>query len=165
MAAKKPASKRPAREKTRKPARRRATRSQSPTAPDESPAGLAGEAPSCGGGTPGCPVVGIGASAGGLDALKKFLGALPVDSGAAIVLIPHLAPTHQSLMVELLARQTQLPVVEATEGMVAEPNHVYIIPPNRYMTIRAGALRLTGPVESAGGQTSIDLLCRNPSVA
>jgi two-component system CheB/CheR fusion protein len=56
------------------------------------------------------PVVGIGASAGGLDAFKKFFSRMPADSGAAFVLVPHLDPTHASLMVELLARQTQMPV-------------------------------------------------------
>ena len=75
------------------------------------------------------------ASAGGLDAFKKFFTAMPPDSGIAFVLIPHLDPKHESLMVELLARHTSMPVVEAAEGMDVEANHVYIIPPNKYMTI------------------------------
>ena len=66
----------------------------------------------------GFPVVGIGASAGGLDAFKKFFKAMPADCGMAFVLVPHLDPKHDSLMVELLARQTAMPVVEAGEGQL-----------------------------------------------
>jgi len=109
----------------------------------------------------GPPVAGIGASAGGLDAFKKFFAAAPADSGVAFVLIPHLDPKHESLMVELLARYTKMPVVEATEGMAALANRVHIIPPNKYMTISDGTLRLTGPVERGGLQTSIDLFLRS----
>src|SRR6266536_4007611 len=112
-------------------------------------------------GRPGPPVAGIGASAGGLDAFKKLFAAMPADSGVAFVLIPHLDPRHESLMVELLARCTKMPVVEATEGMAVEANRVYIIPPNKYMTISGGVLRLTGPVERRGLQTSFDLFLRS----
>jgi two-component system CheB/CheR fusion protein len=111
--------------------------------------------------TAGCPVAGLVASAGGLSAFKKFFDAMPADSGVAFVLIPHLAPDHASLMVELLARDTKMPVVEATEGLAVEANHVYILPPNKYMTISGGVLRLTGPVERGGMQTSIDLFLRS----
>jgi two-component system CheB/CheR fusion protein len=107
------------------------------------------------------PVVGIGASAGGLDAFKKFFSAMPPDSGIAFVLVPHLDPAHESLMVELLARHTTMPVVEAENGMAVEANRVYIIPPNKYMTIHGGVLRLTGPVERRASQTSIDLFLRS----
>jgi two-component system CheB/CheR fusion protein len=112
-------------------------------------------------GRPGPPVAGIGASAGGLDAFKKFFAALPPDSGIAFVLVPHLDPAHESLMVELLARHTTMPVVEAENNMPVEANHVYIIPPNKYMTIVGGVLRLTGPVERHASQTSIDLFLRS----
>ena len=112
-------------------------------------------------GRPELPVAGLVASAGGLDAFKKFFAAMPADSGIAFVLIPHLDPTHESLMVELLARHTSMPVVEAAEGMAVEANRVYIIPPNKYMTISGGVLRLTGPVERGGWQTSIDLFLRS----
>jgi two-component system CheB/CheR fusion protein len=64
---------------------------------------------------------------------------MPADSGIAFVLVPHLDPQHESLMVELLARHTTMPVVEVTEAMPVEANHVYVIPPNKYMTISAGA--------------------------
>src|SRR5215471_2809196 len=107
------------------------------------------------------PVAGIGASAGGLDAFKKFFAAMPADSGVAFVLVPHLDPAHESLMVELLARHTTMPVVEAENDMPVEANHVYIIPPNKYMTIHNGVLRLTGPVERRTSQTSIDLFLRS----
>jgi two-component system CheB/CheR fusion protein len=109
----------------------------------------------------GPPVAGIGASAGGLDAFKKLLAAMPPDSGVAFVLVPHLDPAHESLMVELLARHTTMPVVEAENNMPVEANHVYIIPPNKYMTIHRGVLRLTGPVERRAAQTSIDLFLRS----
>jgi two-component system CheB/CheR fusion protein len=112
-------------------------------------------------GKPGPPVVGIGASAGGLDAFKHFFTAMPADSGVGFVLIPHLDPKHQSLMVELIARYTKMPVVEAADGMPVEANRVYIIPPNKYMTFRSGVLQLTGPVERTGPQTSIDLFLRS----
>jgi two-component system CheB/CheR fusion protein len=107
------------------------------------------------------PIAGIGASAGGLDAFKKFFTAMPADSGVAFVLIPHLDPKHESLMVELLARHTKMHVVEAADGMAVEANHVYILPPNKYMTILGGVLQLTGPVERGGWQTSIDLFLRS----
>ena len=107
------------------------------------------------------PVAGMVASAGGLDAFKKFLAAMPADSGIALVLIPHLDPTHESLMVELLSRHTSMPVVEAAEGMVVEADRVYIIPPDNNMTISGGVLRLSGPVERGGWETSIDLFLRS----
>ena len=74
---------------------------------------------------------------------------------------PTLTPTHESLMVELLARHTSMPVVEAAEGMAVQANHVYIIPPNKNMTIAGGGLRLSGPVERGSWHTSIDLFLRS----
>jgi PAS domain S-box-containing protein len=107
------------------------------------------------------PVVGIGASAGGLDAFRKLFSTMPADSGLAFVLIPHLDPTRDSLMVDLIARATAMPVVEADEDMLVEADHVYLLPPNKYMTISGGKLHLTGPVERGGMQTSIDLFLRS----
>jgi len=133
-----------------------------PEQPEESPTTRADADPvESKPGPPGPPVAGIGASAGGLDAFKKFFSAMPADSGVAFVLIPHLDPNHESLMVELLARHTKMPIVEAMDGMAVEANRVYIIPPNKYMTISGGVLRLTGPVERGGPQTSIDLFLRS----
>jgi two-component system CheB/CheR fusion protein len=110
---------------------------------------------------PGPPVAGIGASAGGLDAFKKFFAAMPSDSSIAFVVIPHLDPKHESMMAELLTRYTKMPVVEATDGMRVEANHVYIIPPNKYMTISGRFLQLSGPVVRSGPPTSIDLFLRS----
>ena len=112
-------------------------------------------------GSPSFPVVGIGASAGGLSAFKKFFSHMPADSGMAFVLVPHLAPTHESLMVELLARQTTMPVCEAADGMPIEPNRVYIIPPNKYLAIAEGRLQLSTPAKNHGAQTAIDFFFRS----
>ena len=109
----------------------------------------------------GFPVVGIGASAGGLDAFKRFFKAMPADAGMAFVLVPHLDPKHESLMVELLARQTAMPVVEAGEGQSIEVNHVYIIPPNKFLAINDGRLRLTVLPEPRGRQTALDTFFRS----
>jgi len=79
---------------------------------------------------PGMPVVGIGASAGGLEAFKLLLKHLHPDTGFAVVLIQHLDPTHHSSLSDILGRATEMPVREAADGMPAEPNHVYVIPPN-----------------------------------
>ena len=95
-------------------------------------------------------MVGVGASAGGLDAFKKLFGAMPVDSGMAFVLIPHLDPTHESLMVELLAKQTAMPVTEARDGMPVRPNHVYVIPPNADLTIENRVLHVVPPPPRRG---------------
>jgi len=103
-----------------------------------------------------CPIVGIVASAGGLDAFKRFFGALRADSGMTFVLIPHLDPTHESLMVSLLSKFTPMPVVEAQQGIAIRSNHVYIIPPNKYLAIKDGKLQLTSPPEERSGQTSMD---------
>src|SRR5581483_3638525 len=84
----------------------------------------------------GLPIAGIGASAGGLDAFKRLFAAMPADSGIAFVLVPHLDPVHESFMVELLVRETSLPVVEAKNGLRVEADHVYVIPPNKYLTMQ-----------------------------
>lgn len=107
------------------------------------------------------PVVGMVASAGGLDAFKKFFQAMPPNSGMAFVLIPHLDPRRESLMPELVAKQTAMPVEEVAKGTRVQPNHVYVLPPNAYLAIRDSELRLSGPVERGGPQTSIDLFLRS----
>lgn len=81
-------------------------------------------------------VVGVGASAGGLEALMTLLDGLPPESGMAFVVIQHLAPTHKSMLVEILARHTSMPVAQAIDGMQIEPNHVYIIPPKAVAVLR-----------------------------
>ncbi|MBS1877512.1 MAG: GAF domain-containing protein [Acidobacteria bacterium] len=101
-------------------------------------------------------VVGIGASAGGLDAFKRFFGAMPSPTGLAFVLVQHLDPTHESLMADLLGRYTDMPVVQVEDEMPVEADHVYIIPPDRYLMISEGILRLTRPTERRGMRMPID---------
>jgi two-component system CheB/CheR fusion protein len=88
------------------------------------------------------PIVGIGASAGGLEAFTHLLSHLSTDTGMAFVLIQHLSPNQKSLLTEILARTTQMPVHEAQNGMIVEPNNIYVIPPNQIMTIVKGNLQL-----------------------
>jgi chemotaxis response regulator CheB len=88
------------------------------------------------------PVVGVGASAGGLEVFKRLLGHLPSDSGLAIVFVQHLDPKHRSLLTEILARATTMPISEAANGMLLEANHVYVIPASVDLTIADGALML-----------------------
>ncbi len=90
-----------------------------------------------------CPVVGLGASAGGLEAFTQFLKALPAGTGMGFVLVQHMDPTHESILASLLQRSTKMPIAEARDGTVVEPNHVYISPPNSLMTISNGILSLT----------------------
>ena len=89
------------------------------------------------------PVVGIGASAGGVEAFRQLLSRLPLDTGMAFVLIQHLAPDHKSLLREILSRETAMPVIEVLDNIAVEPNCVYVIPPNTKMTIKRGLLKLT----------------------
>ena len=96
------------------------------------------------------PIIGIGASAGGLEAFELFFKAMPPDSGMAFVLIPHLDPGHASMLSEILQRNTTMPVHEAKDQTVIEANHVYIIPPNKDMAIFHGTLHLSAPNRSGG---------------
>jgi two-component system CheB/CheR fusion protein len=106
--------------------------------------------------TEGFPIVGIGASAGGLEACTELLRHLPNDTGAAFVLVQHLDPAHESILPELLSRSTKLPVLAVQDGMRARPNHVYVIPPNVSLTIAEGILRLRPREGTAGSQRPID---------
>ncbi len=90
-------------------------------------------------------IVGIGASAGGLEAFKAFFSHMPADSALAFVLVQHLAPDHPSLLAELVGRSTTMPVLEAAQGMRVEPRHVYVIPPNATLTIADGVLQVSKP--------------------
>ncbi len=108
-----------------------------------------------------CPVVGIGASAGGLDAFNQLFNAMPAKSGAAFVLIQHLDPTHESLTAELLGRHTPMSVVQVSRTMAIEPDHVYVIPPNKYLGISDGKLRLTMPMERRGLRMPVDFFLRS----
>ncbi len=110
-------------------------------------------------------VVGVGASAGGLEAFTMLLDAMPDKPGLAFVLVPHLDPEHRSLMSQLLATHTTMPVDDAHDGVLATPNRVYLIPPGKFMTIDGGALHLTTPpnalASATGRQTAIDTFLRS----
>ena len=106
-------------------------------------------------------VVGLGASAGGLAAFESFFRAMPPDSGAAFVVIQHLDPTHQSLTAELLSKHARMPVVQVEHDTPAGPDRVYVIPPNRYLSIDNGTLRLTAPTEPRGMRMPVDLFLRS----
>ncbi len=110
----------------------------------------------------GVTIVGIGASAGGLAAFEAFFSAMPADAdpGLAFVLIQHLAPDHKSLLRELVSRYTSMPVLEAQDGMRVEANTVYIIPPNRDMSILHGTLQLFEPTAARGLRLPIDFFFR-----
>jgi two-component system CheB/CheR fusion protein len=107
------------------------------------------------------PVVGLGASAGGLDAFRRLLAVLPAGTGMAFILIQHLDPTHASMMVDLLAGHTPLKVQQAAEGMLLECEHIYLIPPGAYLSIRGGALRLSEPSERHGARLPFDFFLRS----
>jgi two-component system CheB/CheR fusion protein len=89
------------------------------------------------------PIVGVGASAGGLDAFRQLLPALSAEPGVALILVPHLEPHHESHLTELLARVTSMPVVEVSDGVRVEPNQVYVLPAAFFIAIEDGVLRLT----------------------
>src|SRR5688572_13191808 len=88
------------------------------------------------------PVVGIGASAGGLEAMTQLLTRLPARTGMAFVLVQHLDPTHESALTTLLSRMTEMPVEQARNNLPLQPNHLYVIPPNKWMGISGRKLKL-----------------------
>ena len=103
----------------------------------------------------------MGASAGGLEASRKLIGALPAGNGIAYILIQHLDPTHESMMVNLLANHTPMTVRQAAEGMLIEPDHVYVIPPGKYLSVEGGALHLTQPRARHGARLPFDFLLQS----
>lgn len=107
------------------------------------------------------PIVGIGASAGGLEALEQFLGHVPENSGMAYVVIQHLDPTQKGMLPELLQRITPMKVFQAADRMSVKVNTVYVIPPNKSMSILNGVLHLFEPVESRGMRLPIDFFLRS----
>ncbi len=109
----------------------------------------------------GLTMVGIGASAGGLEALKSFFNALPANTGMAFVVITHLHPDHESHMAELLQRQTPLPTMQVTEITKIEANHVYVIPPNRRILMTDTRLEIREFDEPHGQRTPIDHFFRS----
>lgn len=107
------------------------------------------------------PIVGIGASAGGLEALELFLVNVTEESNIAFVIVQHLDPTHKGVMVELLQRHTKMTVVQAKDSTIVKPKCVYIIPPNKDMSILYGVLHLLDPVEPRGLRLPIDFFFRS----
>jgi two-component system CheB/CheR fusion protein len=107
------------------------------------------------------PIVGIGASAGGLEAFEQFFRHIPANTGMAFVLISHLDPSHASILTEILQRTTTMPVAEAEDQMQVRPNCVYVIPPNRDMSIFHGALQLSIPAMPHGQRMPIDSFLRS----
>ena len=106
-------------------------------------------------------VVGVGASAGGLEAFEEFFHNLPSTSGIAFVLVSHLDPNHASMLTEILQRATGMPVREVKHEMVIKPDRVYVIPPNCDMTIFHGALQLSIPEKIRGQRMPIDYFFRS----
>jgi two-component system CheB/CheR fusion protein len=104
------------------------------------------------------PIVGIGASSGGLDACKKLVTALPAKTGMAFILIQHLDPTHESMMVDLLAGHTAMTVLQAADGMPIESEHLYVIPPGKYLSVGHGVLHLSSPQARHGARLPFDFL-------
>ena len=109
------------------------------------------------------PVIGIGASAGGLAAFEAFFSGMPADAdtGMAFVLVQHLAPDHKSLLGELVRRYTRMQVFEVEDGMVVQPNCTYIIPPNRDMAFINGRLQLLEPSAPRGQRLPVDFFFRS----
>jgi two-component system CheB/CheR fusion protein len=106
------------------------------------------------------PIVGIGASAGGLEALEQFLGHVPAGSGMAFVIVQHLDPTHKGVMPELLQRATGMKVIQVKDRTRVQPNCVYVIPPNKDMSILHGVLHLLEPAAPRGLRLPIDFFLR-----
>src|SRR5471030_1326822 len=106
----------------------------------------------------GFPIVGIGASAGGLAAFEAFFSGMPADTdpGMAFVLVQHLAPDHKSMLSDLIRRYTRMQVFEVEDGMVVQPNCTYIIPPNCDMAFLNGTLQLLEPFAPRGRRLPID---------
>ena len=102
------------------------------------------------------PIVGIGASAGGVEALEAFFRAMPSDNGMAFVVVTHLAPDHESMLAEILGRVTRMPVVDIEDDTEVGPQHVYVLPPGGVLSIRAGKLRLRRTGKSERQRAPID---------
>ena len=108
-------------------------------------------------------VVGIGASAGGLEALEKFFENMPVNSGMAFIVVTHLDPNHVSIMPELIQKSTRMKLFQAEDGMVVEPDHVYVAPANRDLALLHGIIQLIEPLEPHGFRLPIDFFFKSLS--
>lgn len=108
--------------------------------------------------TPAKAIVGIGASAGGLQPLEQFLSHTPTDTGLAWIIVQHLDPTQKAMLAELLQRCTGMKVQQATQGMQVNANQIYVIPPNTELRVHNGALKLTKPTEARGLRLPVNIL-------
>jgi two-component system, chemotaxis family, CheB/CheR fusion protein len=108
-------------------------------------------------------VVGIGSSAGGLDALERFFGNMSESSGMAFIVVSHLDPNHVSIMPELIQKSTKMKLFQAEDGMLVEPNHVYVAPANRDLAILHGTIQLIEPPEAHGFRLPIDFFFKSLS--
>jgi two-component system, chemotaxis family, CheB/CheR fusion protein len=111
--------------------------------------------------SPRFPVVGVGASAGGLEAVSQLLELIPADTGMALCVVQHLAPNHESLLAELLSRKSHLPVSEVTDGVPVERDHAYVIPPDTDLRLDGGRLRLTARDHTQRPPLPIDAFFRS----
>lgn len=111
--------------------------------------------------TAACPIVAIGASAGGLDACRRLLDSIAVNTGCAFIIVQHLDPSHDSLLVELLSSHTAMPINEASHGAEIEPNHVYVIAPGTALTVAGGRLCVGQPEAAHGARMPFDGLLRS----
>jgi two-component system CheB/CheR fusion protein len=125
---------------------------------------LSPDRPNLGAHPAACPIIGLGASAGGLEAFQTFLAAAEADAGFAYVLVQHLDPNHESMLGELLARRTNMPVRQITDNLALEPNCLYLIPPNASLTIEKARLRLSSFAEPRGFRRPIDVFFRSLAV-
>jgi two-component system CheB/CheR fusion protein len=107
------------------------------------------------------PIVGIGASAGGLEALEAFFLKMPADTGMAFVLVTHLDPSHTSILPELIQKKTTMKVQQVTDNTKIKPNQIYTIPPNKEMAVLNGTLQLLEMSRSRGHNLPIDSFFRS----
>ena len=110
------------------------------------------------------PIVGIGASAGGLEAMDLFFKNMPENTGMAFIVVQHLDPNYVGILPELLQRNTKMKVLQADDGLKVKPNQVYVIPPNKSLSILNGTLHLFDPVESHGLRLPIDIFLRSLAI-
>ncbi len=110
---------------------------------------------------PGFLMVGIGASAGGIGALKQFFTAMPAQSGMAFVVILHLSDEHESILAQIIQAHTAMPVAQVTKTVQVEPNHVYVIPPAKHLELLNGMIKLKEPDHIKGNRVPIDLFFRS----
>jgi two-component system CheB/CheR fusion protein len=107
-------------------------------------------------------VVGLGASAGGVQAFTEFFKALPADTGMAFVIIQHLDPTHESMLPDIISRLTSMPVMQVRQTTTIEPNCVYVLPPNREITINDGVLNLSSRIQDRRALPADRSILREP---